>query len=82
MTDQVKEVTEMLEMVTEKLPKLLNAILQSLYSQETGAEMGKAAGTFYNELIAAGVPKEDALDMTKDYLKTLMNLAPSAIKAD
>ncbi|NLM52391.1 MAG: hypothetical protein GX197_06180 [Firmicutes bacterium] len=78
----VKELTEMLEMATEKVPKLINAVLQSVYSQETGAEMGKAAGAFYKELIAAGVPKEDALTMTQDYLKTLRNLAPSAIKVD
>jgi len=39
--------------------------------------MGQAVGGFYKELIESGIPAEDALKMTKDYMLSIKDLANS-----
>ena len=46
----------------------------SLYSNENAANMGQAVGTYYKELIAAGIPQEDALDMAKSMAFSLKDI--------
>lgn len=67
----VKEIGQILNEVTDKVPKLIGSILSSLYSAEAGKSMGEAVGNFYKELLSAGIDKDEALEMTKDYLKTI-----------
>lgn len=78
----VKEIGELLDMVSSKVPGLVKELMASLYSKDAGKQMGGAAGSFFNELVASGIPKEDALEMTKDYLNTIKNLMPDHIKND
>ncbi|NLY48035.1 MAG: hypothetical protein GX059_03335 [Clostridiales bacterium] len=73
----VKEIAELLDNVTEKLPKLLNGVFDTLYSADSGKKMGQAVGGFYKELIESGIPAEDALKMTKDYMLSIKDLANS-----
>ena len=70
----VKEISELLETVSTKVPTLLKNVLGSLYSQEAALEMGKAVGTLYKELVAAGIPEDAALKMTSDYMFSLKDL--------
>ena len=70
-----KEIGELLEIVSDKVPKLLSDLMRILYSEEAGANLGKAMGTFYKQLTESGIPSEEALKMTKDY----MNLVPKTI---
>jgi hypothetical protein len=70
----VKEIGEMLDLVSEKLPRLIRELYQTLYSEEGAENMSKAVGTFYKNLIAAGMDKEDALYLTQEYLDTLKSL--------
>jgi len=72
-----KEIAELLDTVSEKMPRMIKELLKSLYSQEAGSQMGKGVGAFYKELIQAGIPQEDALRMTQDYLNTVKSLATS-----
>lgn len=67
----VKEIGALLEEVTTKIPKLITTVISTLYSPDTGASLGKAVGNMYKELIEAGIPKEDAQEMAKEYMKTL-----------
>jgi hypothetical protein len=71
----VKEIGEMLDEVSAKLPKLINGLMASLYSAEAGKNMGQAIGSFYKELIATGIPAEDALQMAKDYMLSLKDIS-------
>lgn len=70
----VKEIGEMLDLVSEKLPRLIRELYQTLYSEEGAENMSKAVGNFYKNLIAAGMDKEDALYLTQEYLDTLKSL--------
>ncbi len=73
----VKEVSELLEVVSSKVPKMLKDIMSSLYSEDTGVQLGKSVGAFYKELVSSGIPHEDAMEMTKDYLSALKSMNPS-----
>ncbi len=70
----VKEIGEMLDLVSEKLPRLIKELYQTLYSEEGAENMSKAVGTFYKNLIAAGMDKDQAMSLTKEYLETLKSL--------
>lgn len=70
----VKEIDEMLNSVSEKVPKLIKGLIGSLYSAEAGSQMGKAVGNFYKEMVDAGIPADDALKMAKDYMISLKDV--------
>jgi hypothetical protein len=70
----VKEIGQILDEVSTKIPKMINALLSNLYSAEAGKNMGQAVGNLYKELIEAGIPQEDALQMAKDYIQTIKGL--------
>ncbi len=70
----VKEIGEMLDMVSEKLPRLVKELYHTLYSQEGAEQMSKAVGTFYKNLMDAGMDSQDALRLTQEYMKTLKSL--------
>lgn len=73
--NDLKTMNEILDSVSEKLPKLIRGIIGSLYSMDAGREMGKAIGSFYQELVASGFPEKDALEMSKQYMISLKSLS-------
>ncbi len=69
---------EMLDVVTEKLPRFFTDLVTSLYSEEAATNMAKAVGALYKELINAGFKPDDALAMAKDYLNTYKSMLESS----
>lgn len=76
-----KEIGELLEIVSAKVPKLLRDLLGTLYSEEAGTSVGKAVGAFYLELVNAGIPADEALTMTKDYMNYVKSIAKEMVPA-
>ena len=74
----VKEISELLDTVADKIPRLLKELKAALYSAEAGAELGKAVGAFYKELVASGIPDQHALAMAKDYVGSLQSVLNQA----
>jgi hypothetical protein len=70
-----KEIGELLEEVSNKVPKLINGLMDSLYSAEAGKKMGQAVGSLYKELLEAGIPQDEALKMAKDYMLSLKDVS-------
>ncbi|TRO46961.1 hypothetical protein E2P65_05065 [Candidatus Bathyarchaeota archaeon] len=68
-----QEVAEIFETLSTKIPEMLNGILGSLFSPEAASNMGKAVAEFRKSLIEGGIPEEEAMEMTEDYLGTLTN---------
>jgi len=66
-----EEISGILAAVSKELPGLVKGILDAFFSPEAAADMGKAVATFYKSLKEGGIPEEQALSMTKDYLGTL-----------
>lgn len=76
----VKEISELLDEVSGKLPKLINGLMDTMFSAEAGKKMGQAVGNLYKELVESGIPQEDALKMAKDYMLSLKDIAGSITK--
>jgi len=70
----VKEIAELLDEVSGKLPKMISGLLDTMYSADAGKKMGQAVGSFYKELIDSGIPSDEALKMSKDYMLSIKEL--------
>lgn len=67
----VKEIGELLDEVSAKIPKLLEGINQIVYAPEAGAKAGKAVGSFYKELMDAGLPEDVAVRLAEKFMFSL-----------
>jgi len=66
-----EEIAEVFEALSTHLPNMIRSILDSLFSPQAAADMGKAVAEFYRSLKEGGIPEEEALKMAKSYLSTL-----------
>ena len=69
-----EDIGKMLDVVSDKIPQLLKAVKDLIYSPEAGKEMGQAVGNFYKELVSNGLDTELASNLTRDYMSTLQNV--------
>lgn len=74
----IKDMAEMLDMVSDKIPKLLKGVMDNLYSVESAKNMGQAVGALYKELIESGIPEEAALKMATDYMISVKDVSKMA----
>jgi len=70
----IKEISELLDEIGKKAPKLIGGLIEALFSAEEGQKMGRAVGAYYKELLEAGIPKEDALKMARDYMQAMKSI--------
>lgn len=73
----VKQIGELLDSVTDRLPKMLIGLMDTMYSAEAGKKMGQAVGNLFKELVDSGIPKEDAIKIAKDYMLSLKDITGS-----
>jgi hypothetical protein len=67
----VKEIGELLDEVSTKIPRLLEGIQKCYYSVENGANAGKSIGAFYKELLEAGMAEDVALRLTERFMVSI-----------
>ncbi|HVP92612.1 MAG TPA: hypothetical protein VMS94_02590 [Acidobacteriota bacterium] len=72
--EEAEEVKEILSAVSTQVPALIKSLLASVFSEEAGRNMGKAAAAYYKELKESGMPEDVAVKMTEDYMKTFTSL--------
>ena len=72
--EDVEELREVLSVVSQQVPGLIKGIIASVFSEQAGADMGKAVGAFYKGLKDAGIPEETAVKMTENYISTFTSL--------
>jgi len=77
----VEELKEVLGVVSKEVPALIKGIIGSLFSEESGRDIGKAAAAFYKELKEAGIPEETAVRMTENYVSAFTSLGDLMKKA-
>lgn len=75
--EDMQELSNVLNVITDKVPALIKSIIETLYSPEAGVNLGRSVGALYRELITSGVPEADALEMAKDYMLSLRNIMNS-----
>jgi hypothetical protein len=72
--EEAEEVKEILGAVSTQVPALIKSLLASVFSEEAGRSMGKAAAAYYKELKESGMPGDVAVNMTEDYMRTFTSL--------
>jgi hypothetical protein len=78
--EDARNVAEILDVVSEKIPTLLRGIKDAFLSEEAGRSFGKAGGAFYQELVAAGIPAKEAQEMTSDYVRTMQEALSNGLR--
>jgi len=71
---QPENIKEILSVVSSEVPALIKSILNSVFSEEAGRNMGKAAAAYYKELKNGGMPEQVAVKMTEDYMRTFTSI--------
>jgi len=69
-----ENVKEILGVVSTEIPALIKSILSTVFSEEAGRNMGKAAAAYYKELKQGGLPEEVAVKLTQEYMRTFTSL--------
>ena len=72
--EDAEEIKEVLSVVSKEVPALIKGIIASVFSEEAGRDMGKAAAAFYKQLKEAGMPEETAVKMTENYISVFTSL--------
>lgn len=72
--EDAEEVKAVLGVVSKEIPALIKGIIGSIFSEEAGRDMGKAAAAFYKELKKGGMPDEIAVRMTENYISVFTSL--------
>jgi hypothetical protein len=70
-----KDIAELMDSISTKIPTLIKGVMESFYSPETAAQMGRAVAEFRKSLLDGGIPEGEAIEMTKQYMSTLTNLS-------
>ena len=70
-TSDANEIKEILEVVSEKIPALLNSLTDVLYGAQQAEKYGKAVAGFYKSLKDAGMTEAQAYELTKQYMSSL-----------
>jgi hypothetical protein len=69
-----ENIKEILGVVSSEIPAMIKSILSSVFSEEAGRNMGKAAAAYYKELKEGGLPEQVAVKMTEEYMRTFTSL--------
>ncbi len=71
---EAQEVKEILGVVSTEIPALIKSLLASVFSEDAGKNMGKAAAAYYKELKNGGLPEPVAVKLTEDYMRTFTSI--------
>jgi hypothetical protein len=72
--EEAEEVKEILAVVSTEIPALIKGIIGSIFSEEAGRDLGRAAAAFYKELKEGGMPEDVAVKMTENYMGIFTSL--------
>jgi hypothetical protein len=69
--NDVDDLREIFQILSEQVPKLLEAVTKVLYNAQEGEKFGQSVAGFYKALKAAGMTNAEAFELTKEYMSTL-----------
>lgn len=70
----VQDMREIIELISDKVPALLNSLTDVLYGKASAEKYGQAASNFYKTLKESGMSDKQAFKLTEQYMSSL-NLA-------
>jgi hypothetical protein len=69
-----QNIKEILGVVSTEIPGMIKSILSSVFSEEAGRNMGKAAAAYYKELKNGGLPDAVSVKLTEEYMRTFTSI--------
>ncbi|UCC92416.1 MAG: hypothetical protein JSW25_07010 [Thermoplasmata archaeon] len=70
-----EQIGEILDVVSVKVPELLEKLSDILYSKENAQKYGEAVATFYKSMVDAGMEPAEAFSLTEKYMSSLSPLS-------
>jgi len=68
-----EDLAEVMDTMSDKIPKMIRGIIDSFFSPEAAANMAKSVAEFRKTLIENGIPEAEAMTMTREYMQTVTN---------
>ena len=68
-----EDIAEILDTVSEKVPKMIKGIIGAFFSPDAAKDMAKSVAEFRATLIEGGIPEDEAMRMTREYMQTVTN---------
>ena len=65
-----KELKEIMIVISETVPDLLDKITKVISDNQEGNKMGRSVASFYNTLVESGMPKDQAFNLTKSFMSS------------
>ena len=70
MDKDAQEVRDILEAVSDTVPKLLSEITDVLFNPEKTKEFGKSVAEFYKTMVDNGMPPDKAYELTQKFMES------------
>ncbi len=70
MEKDAQEVRDILEAVSDTVPKLLIEITDALFNPEKTKEFGKSVAEFYKTMVDNGMPPDKAYELTQKFMES------------
>ena len=71
--DNPEDIAYILDVVSDKVPSMIKGIIGAFFSPEAAKDMAKSVAEFRKTLIEGGIPEEEAMKMTREYMQTVTN---------
>lgn len=66
--EDAQEIKEILDVVSEKVPKLLEEITDALFSPEKAEKFGETVAKFYKAMVDSGMSPDQAFELTQKFM--------------
>jgi hypothetical protein len=68
-----EDIAYILDTVSDKVPTMIKGIIGAFFSPEAAKDMAKSVAEFRKTLIEGGIPEDEAMRMTREYMQTVTN---------
>ena len=68
-----EDIAYILDTVSDKVPAMIKGIIGAFFNPEAAKDMAKSVAEFRNTLIEGGISETDAMEMTREYMRTVTN---------
>ena len=68
-----EDIAYILDTVSDKVPTMIKGIISAFFSPEAAKDMAKSVAEFRKTLIEGGIPEDEAMSMTREYMQTVTN---------
>ena len=68
-----EDIAYILDTISDKVPIMIKGIISAFFSPEAAKDMAKSVAEFRRTLIEGGIPEDEAMRMTREYMQTVTN---------